>query len=231
MHLGKRIGAILLMAGEGQRFGSSVPKQFLELNHKKVYAHALDTMEAVGLFDEILLVCHPDWMDLPHSNLICGGKTRQESSFLGLKGFKVKPDIVLIHDAARPFVSERILRENVEMAIHFGAVDTCIASADTLVHAPNGKEIAQIPNRKEYLRGQTPQTFRYDWIYEAHEKAGQDGIDNVSDDCQLVLRMDKKIHIVLGEEKNMKITSELDLFIAEQISSFAMIRSFIKEKS
>ncbi len=212
-----RIGAILLMGGIGARCGGDVPKQFLMLGGKQLYCHALDTLAASVLFDEILLVCHPDWMDLPHERMIEGGKTRQESSYLGLHGFKNWPDIVLIHDAVRPFVTESILKENIEGAIRFGAVDTCIPSTDTLVYAPDRRTIASIPRRQELLRGQTPQTFRMDWILEGHEKALEDGIDNASDDCQLVLRLGKPVHIVLGTEKNFKITSEFDLMIAEQI--------------
>ncbi len=213
----QRIGAVLLMGGEGSRFGSAIPKQFHLLGKKKIYQYALDTLTQSDLFDEILLVCHPDWMDIPHEGVIRAGKTRQESSYLGLRGFRQKPDIVLIHDAVRPFVTEKILKENVEAAINWGAADTCIPSADTLVHTPDGKTIGSIPPRKEYLRGQTPQTFRMDWILEAHEKAIEAGIHNATDDCQLLLRLGKKIHIVAGEEQNIKITSEIDLLFANQI--------------
>lgn len=221
----KRIGAILLMGGEGLRFGSGLPKQFHLLGGKKIYSHALDTFIASELFDEILLVCNPDWTDLPHEGVIKGGKTRQESSYLGLQGFKHTPDIVLIHDAVRPFVSERILRDNVEGAILWGAVDTCIPSADTLVHAPGGKTIESIPNRADYLRGQTPQTFRMDWILEAHEQAIADGIQNSSDDCRLVLRLGKRVHVVAGEERNIKITSEFDLMVANHLHNAVQVIS------
>lgn len=214
MMSGMRIGAILLMAGSGCRFGGTVPKQFCMLGGKKIYCHALDALADSGLFDEIVLVSHPDWMDLPHDGVVAGGATRQESSYRGLMGFKIRPDIVLIHDAVRPFVTTRILKENIEAAIRYGAADTCIPSADTLVHAPDGKTIANIPVRREYLRGQTPQTFRMDWILEAHEKAGQ---FNATDDCQLILKMGRPVQIVLGDEKNIKITTEFDLLIAEQI--------------
>jgi 2-C-methyl-D-erythritol 4-phosphate cytidylyltransferase len=217
--MGKRIGAIILLGGEGLRFGSKLPKQFHLLGDKKIYLHTLDHLNSTGLFNEIVLVCHPNWMNLPHEGVIQGGRTRQESSYLGLKGFKKKPDIVLIHDGVRPFVSERILRENVEGALRWGAVDTCIPSRDTLVHAPCGDWIESIPNRDEYMRGQTPQTFRMDWILEAHEKALADGIYNASDDCKLVLRIGKKVHIVAGEEQNIKITSEFDLIIARYLQN------------
>jgi 2-C-methyl-D-erythritol 4-phosphate cytidylyltransferase len=223
MHLGKRIGAILLMGGEGSRFGSPIPKQFHLIGGEKIYLHTLDTFKKSNLFDEIILVCHPDWIDLPHERVVKGGKTRQESSYLGLQGFKLKPDIVLIHDAVRPFVTEQILKENIEGAIQWGAVDTCIPSADTIVHVPDGKIIESIPKRDEYFRGQTPQSFQMDWILEAHEMALKDGIENASDDCRLVLRLGKKVHVVSGDEKNIKITSEFDLFIANQMMAVQVI--------
>lgn len=204
------------MAGRGDRFGGSIPKQFHLLGNKMLYEHPLNTMQASSLFHEIVLVSHPDWTDLPYPGVVKGGKTRQESAHLGLKGFQQRPDIVLIHDAVRPFVTEKILRENIEGAKLWGAVDTCIPSSDTIVHAPNGNIIQEIPLRKEYFRGQTPQTFVWEWILEAHKKALADGIDNATDDCQLVLRMGKKIHIVAGDEKNIKITSEMDLYLANQ---------------
>ncbi len=199
------------MAGEGARFGSSLPKQFLPLGDKKVYEHTLNVFEESALFDEIILVCHPKWVE---TGMIPGGKTRQESSYLGLQGFKDQPDIVLIHDAVRPFVSKRILEENIRMAIKHGAVDTCIPTADTLVYSPNGDTIETIPKRASYLRGQTPQTFQFQIIKEAHEKAL---ITNASDDCQLVLSTGKPIHIVQGSDRNVKITTEFDITIAESL--------------
>jgi 2-C-methyl-D-erythritol 4-phosphate cytidylyltransferase len=216
MYQNKRIGAVLLMGGMGARFQSTIPKQFHPLCGKKVYEHALDTMRASKFFDEIVLVCHPDWLDLPFDRVVVGGKTRQESSFLGLRAFEMRPEIVLIHDAVRPFITEKILKSNLDAAILYGAVDTCIPTADTLVYAPH-QDIAAIPNRTHYLRGQTPQTFKMDWILEAHEKASMDGVLNASDDCQLILRMGKKIAIVEGSERNIKITSELDLLVAKHL--------------
>jgi 2-C-methyl-D-erythritol 4-phosphate cytidylyltransferase len=214
----QRIGAILLMGGDGKRFGSELPKQLQLLGGKKVFTYALETLIASGLFHEIVLVCHPHWM-VAHEGArsIPGGATRQQSSYRGLHGFTQRPDIVLIHDAVRPFVSERILRDNVALAIQHGAADTCIPSADTLVHAPGGQRIAAIPPRAEYQRGQTPQTFRYDWILEAHEQALVQGVENASDDCQLALRMGRPIWIAQGEEINIKITTELDLSLAESL--------------
>jgi 2-C-methyl-D-erythritol 4-phosphate cytidylyltransferase len=122
--------------------------------------------------------------------------------------------VVLIHDAVRPFVSTDILRENAELALKHGAVDTCIPSTDTLVHSTDQKRISSIPERSQYLRGQTPQSFSYPLIVEAHEKTTR---SDVSDDCRLVLDLGHPVSIAKGSESNLKITSTLDLFIAEQL--------------
>lgn len=199
------------MAGEGKRFGRSLPKQFCVLGDKKVYEHALDALKSSALFDEIVIVCHPKWI---LDGMVPGGKTRQESSRLGLQAFKDKPDIVLIHDAVRPFVSQKILEDNVKMAIAHGAVDTCIESADTLVYAPNRSVIEKIPQRSSFYRGQTPQTFQYQLIVDAHEQAKD---QNATDDCQLILNLGKPVHIVYGCDLNIKITNKNDINIAKSI--------------
>ena len=219
MFQGKRIGALLLMGGEGRRFGMALPKQFHLLGGKKVYSHALDTLLAAQLFDRVVLVCHPSWTDLVCGEvaIVKGGATRQQSSYQGLIALKKEVDIILIHDAVRPFVTEQILRDNVAGAIQWGAVNTCIPSTDTLVHAPDGGVIASIPKRGEFFRGQTPQTFQMDWILEGHEKALEARISDASDDCQLVARLGRAVRLIAGSEKNLKITSHLDLLLAEQL--------------
>lgn len=217
MYKGYRIGAILLMAGSGNRMGSEIPKQFLMLGGKRVYIHTLEVLQKTQIFDEIVLVTHPDWLDTISQEvslvkIVKGASTRQESSYLGLDGFSQEPDIVLVHDAVRPFVSREILINNVLQAIQHGAVDTCISSADTLVYAPDGLWIDHIPQRAHFQRGQTPQTFRYDWLLEAHQKTT---LKNATDDCAIVKELGKPIHIVQGEDHNFKITTKFDINLAE----------------
>ena len=222
MFEGKRIGAILLMGGKGLRFGSQLPKQFHRLSGKPIYRVTLETFLKASFIDEVVLSCDPDWIeqvrkeveDLPNVHCVTGGETRQESSYRGLLGFKIKPAVVLIHDAVRPFVSIEILSQNAELALKHGAVDTCIPTADTLVHSQDKNQITSIPERSQYMRGQTPQSFSYPLILEAHEKAKGKA---ASDDCRLVLDLGHPVWITPGSERNLKITSELDLFIAEQL--------------
>lgn len=218
------IKALLLMGGSGARFGSSTPKQFHNLSGKRVYLHTLERFLHSKLFDEILLVAHPDWIapiqdDLKHYanqpvRIVPGGTTRQESSRLGLQACGHTTQIVVIHDAVRPFVSQRILRENIESAATYGAADTCIPSADTIVHTFDQHKIATIPNRSELLRGQTPQSFTYPLILHAHRTTTHTAS---TDDCTLVLEQGHPVHIVEGDERNIKITTELDLTLAEQL--------------
>jgi len=227
--MGNKVVGILLMAGMGGRFGSELPKQFHRLAGKKIYQHTLARFLHSKLFDEVLLVCPSAWQSeveaesahLPQVRVVCGADTRQGSSYAGLQACGPETDIVVIHDAVRPFVSDAILKENVERARIAGAVDTCIPSADTIVHAPNLSQIESIPVRKEYLRGQTPQSFQHALIVKAHERAIKLGIHDRSDDCALVLSCGHNVQVVLGSEQNIKITTELDLLLAEQIFRLA----------
>lgn len=213
--------ALLLMGGEGKRFGTETPKQFLNLSGKKVYFHTLETFLTFDIFEEILLVCHPEWVsavqeevNFPRVRVVEGGYTRQDSTYRGLLACGLKTDFVVIHDAVRPFISKEIIQQNIEALQTHSAVDTCIPSADTIVHAESFDTITSIPKRSEYLRGQTPQSFSYPLLLEAHEKAKD---QNASDDCSLVLKLGHPVHIVPGSSDNIKITSELDLFLAEQL--------------
>lgn len=218
--------AILLMAGDGVRFNSALPKQFHRLSGKKIYLHTLEKFLSLKLFEEILLICQTPWISEVKKDLVNypsnikvieGGSTRQDSSHLALLACSPSTQVVVIHDAVRPFVSHEIILNNIETARTFGAVDTCIASTDTLVHAPLRTKIHQIPDRSEYLRGQTPQSFSYSLILDAHERAKKLNLKNISDDCRLVVEMGHPVHIVEGCEHNIKITTELDLFLAEQL--------------
>lgn len=213
------------MGGEGTRCRQDVPKQFYCLQGKPLYRYALDTFLKLGVCDEIIGVCHGDWIErmekIPGVRWVKGGATRQESSRLGLQGLQESPHIVIIHDAVRPFVTEEIILTNLESAITWGAVDTCIPSADTLVFAPQGKWIESIPQREKFLRGQTPQTFHYNLILEVHEWAQKKGIQNASDDCRLVIECGKQVAIVQGNEENFKVTSPFDLRLIEAFLSIS----------
>lgn len=217
--------ALLLMGGSGTRFQSDLPKQFHDLNGKKIYLHTLERLISSKLFHEIILVCHSDWIEIIKDEtqeyspirVIPGGHSRQESSYLGLLACNPKTDYILIHDAVRPFVSLKILEDNLSAVHKFKAVDTCIPSADTLVFAPKEQKIESIPPRAHFLRGQTPQTFSYPLILNAHQTAQKQKDVAVTDDCSLILNIGHPVYAVSGDEKNFKITTEFDLQLAEHL--------------
>lgn len=225
MYQNKRVAALILMAGAGERFSSHIPKQFHRIGGKRIYLRTLEPFLHLKEIDHILLVTHPDWIETVKEetlaygdivSVIAGGKTRQESSFIGLKEL-LPYDLVVIHDGARPFISKKIIKDNVAAAFEHLAVDTCIPSTDTLVESSQGLFIDAIGNRNKYLRGQTPQSFSTPLLYEAHVAALKQGVSNASDDCQLVLQFGHKVAIVQGEESNIKITSPLDIYLADQL--------------
>lgn len=201
------------MAGTGIRFGNPLPKQFHELLGKRIYQYTLEAFQNSKLFDEIICVCHPDWpINEPGIKAIHGGDTRQESSFKGVLACKSDTQYVVIHDSVRPFISLEILQKHIELVKQYDAVDTCIPSADTIVHSVDGQRIDEIPIRSQYWRGQTPQSFAYHLILEAHQRTKR---KNATDDCSLILEMGYDPYIVKGSEENIKITTKTDLLFAE----------------
>jgi 2-C-methyl-D-erythritol 4-phosphate cytidylyltransferase len=203
------IKAILLMGGKGTRFSSTTLKQHEKINGKKLYQITIDMFSTISEINELILVSNTNEL-----NSIAGGTTRQNSSYQGLLACGTNTDIVIIHDCIRPFVSSEIIKENIQAAKQYHAVDTCIPSPDTIIHTTNQKQITAIPQRKQYWLGQTPQTFSYPLIREAHERTKK---TDAYDDCSLVLDLPHPVHIIRGSPLNIKITYPADLLIAHAI--------------
>lgn len=217
-----KIALILAMGGKGIRFGANIPKQLHYLAGKKIYLHTLEAFLKTNFFDEIILVCHKDTIEeiqndvkaWPSIKIVEGGETRQLSVYNGLKN--TSADIVVIHDAVRPFVTEDIIIRNLEAVLKYNAVNTTIKVTDTIAIVEHGK-ITSIPNRDNCIRGQTPQTFSRKLILQAHELALKNNLFNSSDDCNLIIKAGFDVYTVEGSEENIKITNQLDVFLAEQI--------------
>lgn len=219
------LSAVFLMAGEGSRFGSSLPKQFHLLGGRPLYQWALSTLIDSSLFQEIILVCPKKQIErvkkeLPDSpvflHVVEGGKTRQESSYKGTLACHKDCDYLLIHDAARPFVSKKIVLKNLLAVEKHQAVNTCIPASDTIVQSKEQSSIDLIPNRRELYLGQTPQTFSYPLLMKAHQKAKEEKIEATCD-CSLVKAL-HPITIVEGSPYNFKITRSFDWEIAQMIA-------------
>ncbi|MEA3465132.1 MAG: 2-C-methyl-D-erythritol 4-phosphate cytidylyltransferase [Thermodesulfobacteriota bacterium] len=221
------ISAIILASGTGQRFQETQPKQFMKLAGMPVLVHTIKSFQTHSAIDQIVIVCHESYVDDVWSlvsqyalskvvKVVCGGTTRQESSSVGIQSCS-EADYVLIHDGVRPFLSHAVITELVDAVQQYHAVDTVIPSADTLVEVDDQGFIANIPDRYRFRRGQTPQAFLRELILRAHQQAIADGIDNATDDCQLVMRLGHKVYCVEGHEQNIKITYPIDLHIADKL--------------
>ena len=223
MYQGKRYSAILLLAGRGERFSSYLPKQFHLLGNKSLYLHSLAAFLQTSFFEEICLVVGEEYYEtvkqqiegLPHVKIVVGGKSRQESSYLGVSACR-ESDFVVIHDGVRPFVSFSLIAKHVEAVRTHGAVDTCLPSADTVVRSLEGKWVDSVLNRQELFLGQTPQSFATPLILQAHEQARKEGLTSSSCDCNLVRRLGTSVYMVEGDENNFKVTTPKDLLRAQK---------------
>ncbi len=225
--------AICLAGGTGSRMGAKKPKQFLTAGGKPIIVHTLSVFEECAQIDGIVVVCVPDWCEYCRKllekygftkviSVVPGGETRAESSaagvaeveaFLevrGVTGEKRKKHTVLIHDAARPFITGKIVRDNIKAAKKEGACETVIPVTDTIVAGTDGFADKIVP-RQGLFRAQTPQSFRLDVISDAFAKYDPERDGQVTDDAEIVLRAGGKVVFVEGSVKNVKITSPEDL--------------------
>ena len=218
--------ALVLAAGSGTRMNNELPKQFLMVNEKPLFVYSVQTFQNNPNVDVIIIATNANNIELVRDyckqfgldkvkSVIAGGETRQASVYNGLKEIEKfisnSNDIVLIHDSARPLVSDRIIKENVEACIEFGAVDTVVQASDTIVKSNDDQTIGEILNRQEIYQSQTPQTFEFGIIKDAHEKALKDQVPNVTDDCKLVMHYGMDVHFVQGDKLNFKVTTPEDL--------------------
>lgn len=220
--------AIILASGTGERFGEKIPKQFYKFEGKTILEHSIDAFEKNKNIDEIILVTNPKFRDLAEeilknndykkvTKLLNGGKTRVESSYVGTSEAPEESN-VLIHDAVRAFVTQKIIDDNIEALKKYEAVGTAIDTVDTIIQVDESNVITAIPPRKFLKRVQTPQSFRANLIKKAHEMALKDEDANFTDDCGLILRYNlAPIHIVDGDELNVKITHKNDLNVIKNM--------------
>jgi len=231
---GKNV-AIILAGGSGVRFGAEKPKQLVKLAGKTVIEHTIEKFEKHPMIDKIYLVVNPSYRDYIEElikgkfskvkKVLNGGKTRQESSSIGIMACEDEDENVLVHDAVRPFVSAEIISEMVEQLKTHVAVDVAIPSPDTIIQINDEHYIVDIPQRKYMWRGQTPQGFKKDILLKAHKLAIENGIENASDDCSLVLKLNLgDIFVISGSKFNIKITYPLDIHIADKIFQIYQIK-------
>ena len=226
--------ALIVAAGSGSRMGNAdKPKQFLPIYGKPLMIHTIEAFEVHDEIDAIVVVTNEAYIDQVKvwckqydlgkiKAVVAGGDSRQISVHNGLQAVKElskdpKNDIVLIHDAARPLISQRIITDNIRVCEKYDAVDTVIKASDTIVRSVNEESISDIPARNELYQGQTPQSFKLSLILDAHEYVKTHAVNNVTDDCKLVLSLGKEVRLVEGSKQNFKITTFDDLMMLKAL--------------
>ena len=221
------ISAIILAGGKGKRMGSAISKQFIDIKGKPIIYYTLKKFSENKKIDNIIVVLPEDEVkyfkenilkkyELRINKIVIGGKERQDSVYNALKSLKnSSTDIVLIHDGARPFISERIINEGIKFAEIYGAAAPGVMPKDT-IKVKNEKNFSvDTPNRANLVSIQTPQVFKFDEILECHEKIRYNG-EMVTDDTMVVEKYGYSVYLYDGEYTNIKVTTPEDLILAER---------------
>lgn len=218
---------VIVSAGRGSRMKADINKQFLKLKGKEVIAHTIDKFYNNTNIDEIVVVVKEDEADFFRRNIIdkygyknikiaFGGKERQDSVFNGLKAVNERCDIVLIHDGARPFVTDEIIKNSIECAKKNKCVIVGVPVKDTIKIINKDNEVCDTPNRSTLWSIQTPQVFEYSSIIKAHQRAKEENYYG-TDDSMLMEHFGYNVKVVEGSYNNIKITTPEDLKIGEEI--------------
>lgn len=215
--------AIIPAAGTGIRMGGGTPKQFLSLEGVPIFVHTLRKFAAADAIDEIFLALRPEDMERAQKDierehfakpvrLVAGGATRQETVTRALAEAPRTTELVVVHDAVRPFIELEMIQRVVEAARKDGASILGIPSVDTVKQIERQTILGTIP-RERIVLAQTPQAFRYSIIQEAFARAAADGF-NGTDEASLVERLGYTVTVLMGSDRNIKITKPSDLPLA-----------------
>ena len=231
------IAAIITAAGKGTRLKSNISKQFMNIYGKPILAHSINVFQNSSKIQEIYVAVPKEYMDFCRESiiekysftkvreLVCGGNTRQESVFNALQKIPSSCRVVSIHDGVRPLITTSEINMLINNLVRLNKKDSRLKGI--IIAAPAYETVKKISDsnfidttisRNQVCFAQTPQTFFFDSIFKAHEKAIKDHFTG-TDDAGLVERLGWKVKVVLGRHENIKITTPLDLFLAELIMS------------
>ena len=217
---------IIAAGGNGQRVGGTIPKQYINLNDKPIVTHCIETFEKSSKIDGIIIVVASEYYEIMLRiikqnsfkkiiSVVEGGKTRQESVFNALELKEcAQYDFILVHDAARPFVSLDIIDSVVNNIVETGCVVPVVAVKDTIKVIEKNGEVST-PNRSSLYAAQTPQGFYSEILLKAHKQAKNDGFEGY-DDSVLTERIGVKTKLIEGSDSNIKITTKEDLNYAKK---------------
>ena len=220
-------GVVIVAAGTGSRMNMGINKQFIKLEGKEIIAYTIEKFYNNSNIEDIVVVVKEDESEFFKKEILdkynfknvkiaYGGKERRDSVYNGLKLLDEKCDVVLIHDGARPFVSDKIIDKSIEEAKEHKAIVVGVPVKDTIKVIDNDKNIVDTPNRSVLWAVQTPQTFDYNILIDAYKDAFKNKFYG-TDDAMLVERIGYKVKMLEGSYNNIKITTQEDLNIGSQI--------------
>ncbi len=229
-------GAIVA-GGVGNRMNlSGLPKQFLPLGNSKkpIIIHTLEKFLLCDRIDYIYIGVHRDWLGYAEELLdkynvntkkvfvTAGGTDRNLTIMNVIKVIETNhgenpDDIIITHDAVRPFVTMKMIEENIDAAIECGACDTVVSSIDTIIESPDGKYISSVPERKLMYQGQTPQSFNISKLKSLYLDLNDEEKNVLTDACKIFVFRNKPVKLVKGDTFNIKITTVSDYKIAQAI--------------
>jgi len=230
--------AVVLSGGVGARVGLGIPKQLIKIAGRSILEHTIAAFQQHPAVDEIYILMAPGHLDAVRDMLragrypkvvevLEGGATRSETTMTALDRLGDEECNVLLHDAVRPMVTARIIGECYQALQTHHAVDVAIPSADTIIQVDDDNTIAAVPPRATLRRGQTPQAFRASVIKEAYARAVRDPDFTATDDCSVVLKYlpEVPIWVVPGDDRNLKVTEPIDVYLADKLFQLASINA------
>lgn len=215
------ICAIIPVAGRGERFASKLPKQYHEINGQPIIAITLQKFLSIEDISRGIVVAAPEEIDRIESilqvldgfkerfQIIVGGEQRQDSVYNGLMSINSKIDIVIVHDGVRPLVSNKIIMESIRSAEKYGACITAVPVKDTIKRVQNNKVLTTLA-REDLWQVQTPQTFQFNILKNAHEQAKLKNY-YCTDEAGLVEWVGHPVHVITGDYNNIKVTTADDI--------------------
>ena len=222
------ISAIILAGGKGKRMGAPVSKQFIEIKGKPIIYYTIKKFSENKKIDNIVVVLSKDEVvyfkenilekyNLKVDNIVIGGTERQDSVYNGLKSLEdTNTDIVLIHDGASAFISDRIIDDGIKFAQVYGACAPGVMPKDTIKIKNESNFSVSTPERGSLVAIQTPQVFKFNEILECHEKIKINNIV-VTDDTMVAEKFGYSVYLYDGEYTNIKVTTPEDLILGEKL--------------
>ncbi len=223
-----KLAVIIPAAGSGSRMGTRIPKPFIQLKDASILEHTIRAFAQVDNVKEIVVATSEEWFEhidrilekyasqVNRVGIVEGGSERQHSIYNALQKISSKIDLVAVHDAVRPFISEQLINECCEAASNVGGAIVAVPAKDTIKKVNSENTILETPDRSNLWQAQTPQIFQRQLLIRAYEHANRDKFLG-TDDASLVERIGGSVKVIEGDRRNLKITYPIDLKVAELI--------------